>query len=79
MILDKAGQKGTGKWTSKLALDIGVPTTLITEAVFTRMLSAQKDARIKAGNILAVPADALEAFRQSAHRDEFIEAVRQAL
>jgi 6-phosphogluconate dehydrogenase len=79
MILDKAGQKGTGKWTSKLALDLGAPTTLITEAVFARMLSAQKDARIKASSILAGPANAMEAFRQSANRDEFIEAVRQAL
>jgi len=79
MILDKAGQKGTGKWTSKHALDLGAPTTLITEAVFARMLSARKDARVKAGSILTGPAGAIEAFRQSADRDEFIESVRQAL
>jgi 6-phosphogluconate dehydrogenase len=79
MILDKAGQKGTGRWTSKLALDLGSPTTLITEAVFARMLSAQKEARVKASRILAGPGDALEDFRQSTDRDEFIEAVRKAL
>ena len=48
LILDKAGQKGTGKWTSQLALDLGVPTTLITEAVFARILSAQKEKRVRA-------------------------------
>jgi 6-phosphogluconate dehydrogenase len=47
-ILDRAGQKGTGKWTSITALDEGVPLTLISEAVFARCLSAQKDERIRA-------------------------------
>jgi 6-phosphogluconate dehydrogenase len=79
MILDKAGQKGTGKWTSKLALDLGSPTTLITEAVFARMLSAQKDARVSASSVLSGPGDALEEFRRSVNRDAFVEAVRQAL
>ena len=47
-ILDRAGQKGTGKWTSITALDEGVPLTLISEAVFARCLSAQKDERVQA-------------------------------
>ena len=47
-ILDRAGQKGTGKWTSVTALDEGVPLTLISEAVFARCLSAQKDERVRA-------------------------------
>ena len=47
-ILDRAGQKGTGKWTGVTALDEGVPLTLITEAVFARCLSAQKDERVRA-------------------------------
>ncbi|UCE51741.1 MAG: decarboxylating NADP(+)-dependent phosphogluconate dehydrogenase [Desulfobacterales bacterium] len=79
MILDKAGQKGTGKWTSQLALDLGVPTTLITEAVFARFLSAQKEARQRASQALCGPADAIEKFRESVNRDTFIESVRQAL
>lgn len=45
-ILDKAGQKGTGKWTVNVALDVGIPTTLIGEAVFARCISAQKDERV---------------------------------
>ena len=47
-ILDKAGQKGTGKWTVDAALDLGIPLTLIGESVFSRCLSAQKDLRVKA-------------------------------
>jgi 6-phosphogluconate dehydrogenase len=79
MILDKAGQKGTGKWTSQLALDLGVPTTLITEAVFARFLSSQKEARLRASQALGGPSDELEKFRDSVNRDSFIESVRQAL
>jgi len=79
VILDKAGQKGTGKWTSQLALDLGVPTTLITEAVYARCLSAQKDERVRASASLSGPADALKAFRDSVNRDEFIGLVRNAL
>ena len=48
LILDAAGQKGTGKWTVISALDLGVPLTLIAEAVFARCLSAQKDERVAA-------------------------------
>ncbi len=54
-ILDTAGQKGTGKWTSVVALDLGIPLTLIGEAVFGRCLSAMKDERVKASGILAGP------------------------
>ncbi len=51
-ILDKAGQKGTGKWTVVSALDAGVPLTLISEAVFSRTLSSQKEERVEASRIL---------------------------
>ncbi|MGD9286977.1 MAG: decarboxylating NADP(+)-dependent phosphogluconate dehydrogenase [Desulfobacterales bacterium] len=79
MILDRAGQKGTGKWTSQLALDLGVPTTLITEAVFARILSSQKDKRLRASKVLAGPGGSLAKWRQSVNPEQFIEAVRQAL
>jgi 6-phosphogluconate dehydrogenase len=55
LILDTAGQKGTGKWTVTSALDLGVPLTLIAEAVFSRCLSAQKDERVAASKVLAGP------------------------
>ncbi len=54
-ILDTAGQKGTGKWTTVAALDAGIPLTLISEAVFARCLSAIKDDRVKASKILNGP------------------------
>jgi 6-phosphogluconate dehydrogenase len=80
MILDKAGQKGTGKWTGQLALDLGVPTTLITEAVFARVLSSQKDKRVRASKILKGPAGGADAaFRESVKPEAFIDTVRQAL
>ncbi|MFC1825249.1 decarboxylating NADP(+)-dependent phosphogluconate dehydrogenase [Thermodesulfobacteriota bacterium] len=79
VIMDKAGQKGTGKWTGQLALDLGVPTTLITEAVFARCLSAQKEKRVRASKLLTGPEGAIEKLRESVKRNEFIEAVRQAL
>lgn len=50
-ILDTAGQKGTGKWTATAALDEGVPLTLISEAVFSRCLSAMKDERVTAAAV----------------------------
>jgi 6-phosphogluconate dehydrogenase len=52
---DKAEQKGTGRWTSESALELGVPLTGITEAVFARMLSSQKSDRVRAASILAGP------------------------
>jgi len=81
MILDKAGQKGTGKWTGQLALDLGVPTTLITEAVFARTVSALKDKRVRASKVLQGPGQqgAIDNLLITISRDEFIEYVRQAL
>ncbi|QDT98131.1 decarboxylating NADP(+)-dependent phosphogluconate dehydrogenase [Gimesia aquarii] len=73
-ILDTAKQKGTGKWMSQHALDLGVPTTLITEAVYARCLSAQKEARVRASKILSGPEKKFDG-----DRDQFIEDVRQAL
>jgi 6-phosphogluconate dehydrogenase len=54
-ILDTAGQKGTGKWTSVVSLDLGVPLTLISEAVFARCLSAMKEERVEASKLLHAP------------------------
>jgi 6-phosphogluconate dehydrogenase len=79
MILDKAGQKGTGKWTGQLALDLGVPTTLITEAVFARCLSALKEQRVRASKLLPGPQGAIQKFRKTIDASAFIESVRQAL
>lgn len=73
-ILDTAGQKGTGKWMSQHALDLGVPTTLITEAVFARCLSGQKEARVRASTILPGPDGSFQG-----DRVQFIEDVRQTL
>ncbi len=55
LILDAAGQKGTGKWTVVAAAELGVPLTLIAEAVFARCLSSQKDERVAASKILGAP------------------------
>jgi 6-phosphogluconate dehydrogenase len=73
-ILDTAGQKGTGKWTGINALDLGIPLTLIGEAVFARCLSAQKDERMKAAEFLARPKKAFTGDKQS-----MINAIRNAL
>ncbi len=54
-VLDTAGAKGTGKWMSQLALDLGVPSTLVTEAVYARCLSALKDQRVRASEVLKGP------------------------
>lgn len=54
-ILDKAGQKGTGKWTVDAALEVGIPLTLIGESVFSRCLSAQKDLRVEVSKHIAAP------------------------
>jgi 6-phosphogluconate dehydrogenase len=76
VILDRAAQKGTGKWTSQNALDLGAPLPLITEAVFARVLSSLKDQRVAASKVLEGPqAKPLEGGK----RDAFIEAVRRAL
>lgn len=73
-ILDVAGQKGTGKWTVINALDLGMPLTLISEAVFARCLSALKDERIAASFLLKGPDKKFEGDRQA-----FTHAIRQAL
>jgi 6-phosphogluconate dehydrogenase len=74
-ILDTAGAKGTGKWMSQLALDLGVPSTLVTEAVYARCLSAMKNARVRASEKLAGPSGGT----YRGDRAEFVEQVRQAL
>lgn len=74
LILDTAGQKGTGKWTVSSALDLGVPLTLITEAVFSRCLSAQKDERVTAAKLLKGPEPKL-----AGDRETFIKDVESAL
>lgn len=75
VILDTAGQKGTGKWTSQSALDLGISTPTITEAVFARCISAIKSERVAASKILKGSAAA--PFKGD--RKELIEAVRKAL
>lgn len=73
-ILDVAGQKGTGKWTVINSLDLGIPLTLISEAVFARCLSAIKDERITASKILKGPQPEFHGDKK-----EFIDAVGKAL
>lgn len=75
VILDSAGQKGTGKWTSQSSLDLGVPLSMITESVFSRFLSAMKDERVEASKVLNGP----EATTFEGDKAEFIENVRKAL
>lgn len=75
VILDTAGQKGTGKWTSQNALDLGVPLPIITESVFARFISAMKEERVKASKLLSGPT--AEGF--NGDRQELIEDVRKAL
>ncbi|WP_289054415.1 decarboxylating NADP(+)-dependent phosphogluconate dehydrogenase [Carboxylicivirga marina] len=73
-ILDKAGQKGTGKWTGITALDLGVPLTLIGEAVFSRCLSSIKDERVEASKILSGPKPQF-----GGDKKEFVKAIKDAL
>lgn len=73
-ILDTAGAKGTGKWMSQLALDLGVPSTLVTEAVYARCLSAAKDSRVRASKVLSGPTG-----KYTGDKKAFIEQIRQAL
>jgi 6-phosphogluconate dehydrogenase len=65
LILDTAGQKGTGKWTAVAALEMGIPLTLIGEAVFARFLSALKEDRVTASRVLRGPASNLNADREA--------------
>ncbi|WP_139179493.1 NADP-dependent phosphogluconate dehydrogenase [Lihuaxuella thermophila] len=76
VILDTAGQKGTGKWTSQNSLDLGVPLSIITESVYARFLSAMKEERVKASQILKGPTLPNTVVYD---RNAFIEAVRKAL
>jgi 6-phosphogluconate dehydrogenase len=74
LILDTAGQKGTGKWTSQSALDLGTPTPTVAEAVFARFLSAVKEERVQAAEILEGPES-----RFDGDLTQFVEEIRQAL
>lgn len=73
-ILDAAGQKGTGKWTVNTALDLGSPVTLISEAVFSRCVSAMKEERVSAARKLKGPRAKI-----SGDRAKFVEDIRKAL
>jgi 6-phosphogluconate dehydrogenase len=74
VILDKAGQKGTGKWTSQTALDLGVPLPSIDAAMSARYISALKEQRIEAAQVLHGPAD-----RPTVEKGAMIESCRRAL
>jgi 6-phosphogluconate dehydrogenase len=74
VILDTAGQKGTGKWTSTTALEVGSPSSTIAEAVFARCLSALKEERVNASSIIAGPK-----LEFAGDKTQFVESVRQAL
>ena len=73
-ILDSAGQKGTGKWTAINALDLGMPVTLIGEAVFARCLSSLKEERERAAGLLSGPKPEFSGDKQA-----FIDNLEQAL
>ena len=73
-ILDTAGQKGTGKWTGINALDLGIPLTLISEAVFARCVSAFKDQRVQTGRLFGKTVTPVDGDKAT-----WVEALRQAL
>lgn len=73
-IMDKAGQKGTGKWTSINALELGEPLTIITESVFARFISSLKDERVKASKAFNV-----DTITFDGNKETFLEQIRQAL
>jgi 6-phosphogluconate dehydrogenase len=73
-ILDKAGQKGTGKWTVLTSLDVGIPLTLITESVFSRILSSMKDERVEASKLLSGPE-----IKFTGEKEKFIDSLGKAL
>jgi len=74
MVLDKAGQKGTGKWTSVSALDLGIPAMTIAEAVFARCISAIKEERVTASKSLSGPPE-----KYRGEKTKFIQAIHDAL
>ncbi|MEW5958809.1 MAG: decarboxylating NADP(+)-dependent phosphogluconate dehydrogenase [Chloroflexota bacterium] len=73
-ILDTAGQKGTGKWTGISSLDLGIPLTLIGEAVYARCLSAMKDERMTAARVLSGPESGFAGDKKA-----FVDDIREAL
>ncbi len=73
-ILDTAGQKGTGKWTAISSLDLGMPVTLVAEAVYARIVSALKEERVAAEAVLSGPDGVFDGDRQA-----FVDDVRDAL
>jgi 6-phosphogluconate dehydrogenase len=77
-ILDVAGQKGTGKWTVTAALDMGMPLTMIGEAVFARCLSAQKDERVAASKILSGPTTT-SGYEYKGDKRSFVNSIRDAV
>ncbi|ODV59103.1 YHR183Wp-like protein [Ascoidea rubescens DSM 1968] len=77
-IMDTAGQKGTGKWTAINALDLGMPVTLIGEAVFSRCLSAIKTERVKASTLLTGP-PIPDGIVTPENKDQFVDDLEQAL
>ncbi|WP_278838267.1 NADP-dependent phosphogluconate dehydrogenase [Ligilactobacillus saerimneri] len=77
MILDRAGNKGTGKWSSQSALELGVPQSLITESVYARYISAMKDERVAASKVLPEKVNAVQI--SADQKQEMIEKIRQAL
>jgi len=78
-ILDTAGQKGTGKWTVVNSQDLGMPITLIAEAVYSRCVSALKEERVKAAKKLKGPRPALSVAKNPAKKKKFIDDIRDAL
>jgi 6-phosphogluconate dehydrogenase len=78
-ILDTAGQKGTGKWTVQNSADLGMPITLIAEAVYSRCVSALKDERVKAARKLKGPRPNLSVAKNPAKKKAFIEDIKSAL
>jgi 6-phosphogluconate dehydrogenase len=78
-ILDTAGQKGTGKWTVINSQELGIPITLMAEAVYARCVSALKEDRVKAARKLKGPRPSISAAKKEAARKAFIEDIRLAL
>jgi 6-phosphogluconate dehydrogenase len=78
-ILDTAGQKGTGKWTVQNSADLGIPITLMAEAVYSRCVSALKDERVKAARKLKGPKPLLSVSKNAAKKKQFIADIRDAL
>jgi len=78
-ILDTAGQKGTGKWTVINSQELGIPITLMAEAVYARCVSALKDERVKASKKLKGPKPLIPAAKDAAKKAAFIKDIRDAL